>query len=212
MKYIISITILVVVSTNALSQINNKNLFKRFYNNHLKIDVEQKNTQFFAEISPQFFAFSGYGAGLGFEFNRFQTGFISLKTNLTPAFRDAIFDNANDISIPKNAAAEVFANVFLRKDRKGFYAGTIYSYDWYTAIDTKTQQSEDFTKQYAVARLGFRWFPFKEYFYIDGGYGISFNLSGSEKHILGNTEYSPKTVIGLPFFSVGGRIFLTSNK
>ena len=210
MRQIISITIFVIVSINAFSQSENKNLFKRFYNNHLKANVEQKEAQFFAEVSPQFFAYGGYGAGIGYEFSRFQTGFISIKTELKPTFRDAIFDNAQNLTIPKNAAAEVFANVFLRKDRKGLYAGTIYSYDWYSVIDNKTQQKEDFTKQYLVARVGFRWFPFKEYLYVDGGYGVSFNLSGSDERKLGESNYSPKSVLALPFFSVGGRFSLTS--
>jgi IMP cyclohydrolase len=68
-----------------------------------------------------------------------------LKTELIATFR---------------TAAEVFANVFVRKDREGLYAGTIYSYDRYSAIDNKTQQKEDFTEQYLVLRAGFRWFPF----------------------------------------------------
>ena len=210
MRQIISITIFVIVSINAFSQTENKNLFKRFYNNHLKVSAEQKEAQFFAEVNPQFFASNGYGFGLGYEFSRFQTGFISIKTELNPTFRDAIFDNAQNLTIPKNAAAEVFANVFLRKDRKGLYAGTIYSYDWYSVIDNKTQQKEDFTKQYLVARVGFRWFPFKEYLYVDGGYGVSFNLSGSDERKLGESNYSPKSVLALPFFSVGGRFSLTS--
>jgi len=149
---------------------------------------------------PAVFAYGGYGAGIGVEFARFQTGFISLNTELKPVFRDAIFENAKSISVPKNAAAEVFANVFLRKDRKGLYAGTIYSYDWYSVTDDKTQQKEDFTKQYLVGRIGVRWFPFKEYFYVDGGFGVSFNLSGSDERTLGDSKYSAKPVVALPFF------------
>jgi len=212
MRQIISIVILAMICTNAYSQTESNNLFKRFYSNHLKLKAEQKEAQIFAEVSPQFFAYGGYGAGIGYEFGRFQTGFIYIKTELKPVFRDAIFNNAEGVSVPENAVAEVIFNVFVRKDRKGFYAGTIYSYDWFTAIDDKTQQKEDFTKQYIVARVGFRWFPFKEHFFIDGGYGVSFNLSGSGERILGDSKYSPKSVVRLPFFSVGGRISLSSKK
>jgi len=212
MRHIVTVIILVVQSINVFSQSEGKNLFRRFYNNHLIVNSEQKKSQFFIEINPQFFAYGGYGVGVGFEFARFQTGFVSIETELKPVFRDAIFDNAKGLSIPKNAIAEVFANVFLRKDRKGLYAGTIYSYDWFSATDDKTQQKEDFTKRYLVARVGFRWFPFKEHFYIDGGYGVSFNLSGSAERTLGDSKYSPRPVIALPFFAVGGRFFLTSKK
>ena len=99
-------------------------------------------------------------------------------------------------------------NVYLRKDRKGFYAGSILSFDGYSVIDIPTQKKEDFTKTYLVARAGFRWFPFKEYVYIDGGYGVSFNLSGSDSRTLGSSKYNPKSILALPFFAVGGRISL----
>jgi hypothetical protein len=198
----------ILVGTTAFAQSENKNIFGRFYDNQVRAKSEKKSTQFFAEINPQFFAFGGYGGGLGVEFSRFQTGFIYLNTKLTPTFRDAIFKDAKTITVPKNTAAEIFANVFLRKDRKGFYAGSILSYDEYAVTDDATQKKEDLTKLYVVARAGFRWFPFKEYFYIDGGYGVSFNLSGSDKRTLGASTYSPQSVIALPFFAVGGRFSL----
>ena len=202
----------IMVSATAFAQSENKNIFRQFYNNQIRAQSESKKWQVFAEINPQFFAFGGYGGGLGVEFSRFQTGFIYLDTKLTPPFRDAIFKDAKTLTIPKNTAAEVFANVFLRKDRKGFYAGSILSYDWYSVTDDASQQKEKFTKLYLVTRAGFRWFPFKEYLYIDGGYGVSVNLSGSDKRKLGASIYSPQPVIALPFFAVGGRISLVSKR
>ncbi len=194
------------------SQTETKNVFNRFYQTHLKVKTEKKALQAFAEINPQFFAFGGFGGGLGLEFSRFQTGFIYLQTKLTPNFRDAIFKDAKNLDIPKNTAAEIFANVFFRKDRKGFYAGSILSYDGYTVIDTLSKTKESFNKSYLVTRVGFRWFPFQHYFYIDGGYGISINLNGAANRTLGNTIYSHKTVLALPFFAVGGRFNLSSTK
>jgi hypothetical protein len=198
------------VGATAIAQSENTNIFSQFYNNQIRAKSESKGLQIFAEINPQFFAFGGYGGGLGVEFSRFQTGFIYLNTKLTPTFRDAIFKDAKTITVPKNTAAEIFANVFLRKDRKGFYAGSILSYDWYSVTDDTSQQKEDFTKLYLVTRAGFRWFPFKEHLYIDGGYGVSVNLSGSDKRTLGASTYSPQPVIALPFFAVGGRVSLSN--
>lgn len=149
---------------------------------------------------------------MGIEYSRFQSGFIYLKTKLTPGFRDVIFNDAKNLDVPLNWAAEVFTNVYLRKDRKGFYAGMIYSYDGYSVIDLPTQKKEDFNKSYLVTRIGFRWFPFKEYFYIDGGYGVSVNLDGAATRILGSSIYSHKTTLALPFFAVGGRISFTKHK
>jgi hypothetical protein len=206
MRKIILLTFALNVSATAFAQ--NENVYKGFYHNQIQAKSLKARPQLFAEINPQFFAYGGYGAGLGVEFSRFQTGFIYLNTKLTPSFRDAIFHNAKALDVPVNWAAEVFANIFLRKDRKGFYAGLIYSYDGYSVTDVPTQRKEEFNKSYLVTRVGFRWFPFKEYFYIDGGYGVSLNLSGSEDRILGSSTYSPKSVLALPFFAIGGRIYL----
>ena len=212
MRQIILMAIALTVCATAFSQNNNPNLFNRFYNSHLKTSVEQKEVQLFAEVNPQFFAFKGYGGGLGVEFSRFQTGFIYLKTELTPTFRDAIFNDAQGLTVPKNAAAEIFVNAYLRKDRKGFYAGAILSYDWYAVTDNKTQKKEDIAKQYLVTRAGFRWFPFQEHVYIDGGYGVSFNLNSRDNRTLGNSNYSPKSILALPFIAVGGRVSLASKR
>ncbi len=212
MKQIIITSIVIAfalsLAVNVFAQTENTPFFKKFYNNQIRAKSDQKELQLFAEINPQFFAFGGFGGGLGVEFSRFQTGFIYLNTKLTPTFRDAIFNDAKNLDVPVNWAAEVFANAFLRKDRKGFYAGLIYSYDGYFVTDVPTQQKEEYSKSYLVTRVGFRWFPFKEYFYIDGGYGVSFNLNGTDKRILGSSIYSPRSVLTLPFFAVGGRFSL----
>lgn len=204
------ITIIVCIGfTKQYAQTETKNVFNRFYDNHLKPKVEEKPLQLFAEINPQFFAFGGFGVGAGLEFTRLQTGFIYLQTKLTPSFRDAIFNDAKTLDVPKNTAAEIFANLFLRKDRQGLYVGSILSYDGYSVTDTLSKQKENFNKSYLVTRVGFRWFPFQRYIYIDGGYGVSFNLDGAAKRTLGKTTYSHKTILSIPFFAVGGRFLLT---
>lgn len=206
MKQILVIALAISTSVNVFAQTENNNLFKRFYNNQIRATSEKKELQIFGEVNPQFFAANGHGFGIGLEFSRFQAGFIGLETELNPTFRDAIFNNAKNLVIPKNTADELFLNVYLRKDRKGLYVGSILSFDGYSVTDVPTQKKEDFTKTYLVSRVGFRWFPFKEYLYIDGGYGVSFNLSGSKDRVLGSSTYSPKSVLALPFFAVGGRI------
>jgi hypothetical protein len=208
MRKIILLAFAITTSTMALAQHENKNVFNRFYNNQIRVKSTQARPQLFAEVNPQFFA---YGGGLGVEFSRFQTGAIYLNTKLTSGFRDAIFNNAKNLEVPLNWAAEVFANVYLRQDRKGFYAGFIYSYDGYSVTDVPTQAKEKFNESYLVTRVGFRWFPFKEVLYIDGGYGVSFNMSAADERVLGGSTYSPKSVLALPFFAVGGRIYLTKS-
>jgi hypothetical protein len=212
MRPLLAMTMAISLSAAAFGQTENGNVFSRFYTNQVRAKSEKKEVQAFAEINPQFFAFGGYGGGLGVEYSRFQSGFIFIHTKLTPNFRDAIFTNAEDLEVPVNWAAEAFTNIYLRKDRKGFYAGLIYSYDGYSVTDVPSQKKEKFNKSYLVTRVGFRWFPFKEYFYIDGGYGFSVNLDGAATRTLGSSTYSHKTKLGLPFFAVGGRFSLTKSR
>lgn len=209
MRQIILLALAFSLCLSVYGQTENKNIFSRFYENQIKLNSEKKEPQFFVEVNPQFFAFGGFGGGIGVEYSRFQSGFIYLNTKLTPTFRDAIFNNAADLEIPVNWAAEIFATVYLRRDRKGFYLGMIYSYDGYTVIDVPSQNKEKFTKSYLVTRTGFRWFPLKEYFYLDGGYGLSVNLNGESTRTLGSSTYSPKTTLGIPFFAIGGRFSLS---
>jgi hypothetical protein len=212
MKPLLIFALSLQLSHTMLAQTENQNALGRFYNNQIRAKSDKKNPQLFIEVNPQFFAFSGYGGGIGLEYSRFQSGFIYLYTKLTPNFRDAIFNDAKNLDVPVNWAAEVFTNVYLRKDRKGFYAGLIYSYDGYSVKDVPTQKKEAFTKSYLVTRVGFRWFPFKDYLYLDGGYGVSINLDGAATRTLGSTTYSHKTILGLPFLAVGGRFSLTKQK
>ena len=102
MKQLITIAFALVIAANGLAQVENSGIFNQFYNNQIRLKSDKKELQLFAEINPQFFAFGGYGGGLGVEFSRFQTGFIYLKTKLTPTFRDAIFNDAQNLDIPKN--------------------------------------------------------------------------------------------------------------
>lgn len=211
MRQVILLSAALFLSIVGYGQTENQNIFGRFYNRQIKAKSEKISPRLFVEVNPQFFVFGGYGGGIGLEYSRFQSGFIYINTKLTPTFKDAIFNNAKDLDVPVNWAAELFTNVYLRKDRKGFYAGMIYSYDGYSVTDIPTQKKEDFTKSYLVTRIGFRWFPFREYFYIDGGYGVSVNLDGAATRTLGSSIYSHKNVLALPFFAIGGRFPLAKH-
>lgn len=212
MRHFLILALFISSCVASYGQDTEQNIFTRFYKNQMKANSEQKEAQLFLEINPQFFAFDGFGGGFGIEYSRFQSGFIYLNIKLNPTYRDIIFNNAQNLDIPVNWAAEIFTNVYLRKDRKGFYLGAIYSYDGYSVTDVPSQEMEKFRKSYLVTRAGFRWFPFKEHIYIDGGYGLSINLNGKATRVLGSSTYSHSTTLGIPFFAIGGRISLSKNK
>ena len=120
MKQVITIAFVLGMAANGFAQVENSNIFNRFYNNQIRPKSAKKELQLFAEINPQFFAFGGFGGGLGVEFSRFQTGFIYLKTKLTPGFRDAIFNDAQNLDVPKNWALKFLPTYFYEKIEKDF--------------------------------------------------------------------------------------------
>lgn len=210
MKKLILVGILLIAYTKSFSQTEKQNIFNQFYKNHLKTDVQQRKGQFFAEVNPQFINSNGYG--LGYEFSRFQVGCLDQKTELSSNFKDVVFNNSQSFTIPKSKTTQLFANAFLRKDRKGLYAGTTINFANYTVIDNVSQQKKDFSSQFFVARAGFRWFPLQDIFYLDCGYGASFNISNNNDQNLGNSKFKPNAVHGLPFLSVGGRFSFKGKK
>ena len=67
---------------------------------------------------------------------------------------------------------------------------------------------ETIVKSYVVPKLGLRVFPFKKIFYVDASFGWSFNLSGTETKMLGQTSYNASAGGFIYFLQVGARFNL----
>ena len=120
--------------------------------------------------------------------------------------RDAIFQNASNIQIDRNFSFEIFGNVYLSKNRKGFYAGFLAGPEWLDLTDLPSGEQTRIRKTYMVMpKIGFRWFPFGKYFFLDGGYGLAWNLSSLDPLVLGESHITPNQTLGIPFFSMGFR-------
>ena len=96
-------------------------------------------------------------------------------------------------------------NYYLRKDRKGIYGGLLGGPEWFYMEDKISGARETIVKTYIVPQVGFRIFPFKEYFYIDASMGWSFNLGGTEPRTLGQTTYNASRGGFIPFLQLGFR-------
>ena len=122
--------------------------------------------------------------------------------------KNTFFQNAENLNVIRNNAVEIFANYYLRQDRKGIYAGVLGGPEWFMLKDKIGGAKETIVKNYVVPKLGLRVFPFKKIFYIDSSFGWSFNLSGTETKTVGQTSYNASAGGFIYFLQVGARFNL----
>jgi hypothetical protein len=201
-----SILILAVVSiTTSLFAQDKTNLFQS------QILGKGKDTaplQLSVDAYPFLFLSSGGGGSLGLEFGNWQVGAIGFSAVPPDYIKNTFFENADNVKVRRNNAVELFANYYLRKDRKGIYAGVLGGPEWFMLEDKISGAKETIVKSYVVPKLGVRVFPFKKIFYVDASFGWSFNLSGTETRMLGQTSYNASAGGFIYFLQVGARFNL----
>ena len=157
---------------------------------------------------PFLFLSNGGGGSIGLEFGNWQVGAIGFSVAPPDYIKITFFQNANDIKVSRNNAVEVFANYYLRKDRKGIYTGIMGGPEWFMLEDKISGAKETIVKSYVVPRIGVRVFPFKRFFYADASFGWSFNVSGTETKTLGQTNFNASAGGFIYFLQVGARFDL----
>ena len=157
---------------------------------------------------PFLFLSSGGCGSLGLEFGNWQVGAIGFSVAPPDYIKNTFFENADNLKVRRNNAVEFFANYYLRKDRKGIYAGVLGGPEWFMLEDKISGAKETIIKNYVVPKLGLRVFPFKNIFYVDASFGWSFNLSGTESKTLGQTSYNASAGGFIYFLQVGARFNL----
>ncbi len=157
---------------------------------------------------PFLFLSNGGGGSIGLEFGNWQVGAIGFSVAPPDYIKITFFQNANDIKVSRNNAVEVFANYYLRKDRKGIYTGIMGGPEWFMLEDKISGAKETIVKSYVVPRIGVRVFPFKRFFYADASFGWSFNVSGTETETLGQTNFNASAGGFIYFLQVGARFDL----
>jgi hypothetical protein len=164
--------------------------------------------QLSVDTYPFLFLSSGGGGSLGLEFGNWQVGSIGFSVAPPDYIKNAFFENADNVKVRRNNAVELFANYYLRKDRKGIYTGVLGGPEWFMMEDKISGVKETIVKSYVVPKLGLRVFPFKKIFYLDASFGWSFNLSGTETKILGQTSYNASAGGFIYFLQFGARFNL----
>jgi hypothetical protein len=165
--------------------------------------------QLSVDAYPFLFLSSGGGGSLGLEFGNWQVGAIGFSVAPPDYVKNTFFENADNLKVRRNNAVEFFANYYLRKDRKGIYAGVLGGPEWFMLEDKISGARETIVKNYVVPKLGLRVFPFKKIFYADASFGWSFNLSGTETKSVGQTSYNASAGGFIYFLQVGARFNLT---
>ena len=202
-----SILILAVVSITTSLFAQDKTNF--FQSQILGKGKDPAPLQLSVDAYPFLFLSSGGGGSLGLEFGNWQVGAIGFSVAPPDYIKNTFFENADNLKVRRNNAVELFANYYLRKDRKGIYAGVLGGPEWFMLEDKISGAKETIVKNYVVPRLGLRVFPFKKIFYADASFGWSFNLSGTETKTLGQTSYNASAGGFIYFLQVGARFNLT---
>jgi hypothetical protein len=118
--------------------------------------------QISVDAYPFLFLSKGGGGSIGIEFGNWQVGAIGFSVVPPDYIKNTFFQNANDIKVSRNNAVEIFANYYLRKDRKGIYTGIMGGPEWFMLEDKISGAKETIVKSYVVPRMGVRVFPFKK--------------------------------------------------
>ena len=201
-----SIIILAVVSITTSLFAQKKTSF--FQSQILSKGKDPAPLQLSVDAYPFLFLSSGGGGTLGVEFGNWQVGAIGFSVVPPDYIKNTFFENADNVKVRRNSAVELFANYYLRKDRKGIYAGVLGGPEWFMMKDKTSGAKETIIKNYVVPKLGLRIFPFKKIFYADASFGWSFNLSGTETKTIGQTNYNASTGGFIYFLQVGARFNL----
>jgi hypothetical protein len=201
-----SILILAVVSITTSLFAQEKTSF--FQSQILGKGKDPAPLQLSVDAYPFLFLSSGGGGSLGLEFGNWQVGAIGFSVAPPDYIKNTFFENADNLKVRRNNAVEFFANYYLRKDRKGIYAGVLGGPEWFMLEDKISGEKETIVKNYVVPKLGLRVFPFKNIFYVDASFGWSFNLSGTETKTLGQTSYNASAGGFIYFLQVGARFKL----
>jgi hypothetical protein len=201
-----SILILAVVSITTSLFAQDKTSF--FQSQILGKGKDPAPLQLSIDAYPFLFLSSGGGGSLGLEFGNWQVGAIGFSVAPPDYIKNTFFENADNLKVRRNNAVEFFANYFLRKDRKGIYAGVLGGPEWFMLEDKISGAKETIVKNYVVPKLGLRVFPFKKIVYVDASFGWSFNLSGTETKTLGQTSYNASAGGFIYFLQVGARFNL----
>ena len=164
--------------------------------------------QLSVDAYPFLFLSKGGGGSIGLEFDNWQVGLIGFSVAPPDYIKNTFFENAENIAVRRNNAIELYANYYLRKDRKGIYAGVLGGPEWFMMEDKISGARETIVKSYVVPKLGVRVFPFKKILYADASFGWSFNVSGTDPRTLVQTTYNASAGGFIYFLQVGARFNL----
>jgi hypothetical protein len=201
MKYFLIATAL-FISMQSIAQIADNTSKNKF---------NKKDIQVWVDVSPIFFLGGAYASfGAGAEYNRFQFGVNIVRANsLNKQFTEGIFTKIDNLQFGTTKSEEIVLKTFLKRSRKGFYLGLLANFTEYDLKETITNKTLTIASTNLDAFAGYRVFPFKKIFYIDGGFGISKNISSKATKMLGNESFAFQNKVDfLPFLSLGARFSL----
>lgn len=167
---------------------------------------QAKARTLFFELSPVYFFFNGGGGAFGSERDHWQYG-ISFST-----FNPDGFINQGNINVfgavttLRTMNFEPFTKFYFSKERRRLYLGLNINPQLNFLRNDSTLEISPVLSLFAKPTIGWRWFPFKRHFYIDGSYSINFLLfKGEPTTAIKPTDLQWEDYVATPQLSIGFR-------
>ena len=208
-----------LIATAILCMFHHVNAQKKFEDSNPTKEVApslKNDIDLYIDVAPLFFIAPAATLGAGIEYNRFQLGILAIRGNKLPdSFKDLVFANAEKVEFDKVSAIEIVFKTYYKKSRKGFYIGGLSNFSRYRATDKPSNSNKSFSALNLDCFIGYRWFPFKKYLYIDPAFGFTTNVNKKENLNFAGNTFQFKSGFGFgPFLFVGVRfpLFKESRK
>jgi len=164
----------------------------------------QARTLFF-ELSPVYFFFEGGGGSFGSERGHWQYG-ISFSTFNPDGFvQKGSVNILGAFTTLRTMNFEPFTKFYFSKERRRLYLGLNMNPQLNFMRDDSTQNITPILSIFANPKVGWRWFPFKRHFYIDGSYAMRVLVFKGEAATIGTSALTWEDFVGVPELSIGFR-------
>lgn len=165
----------------------------------------QGRTIFF-ELSPVYFFFQGGGGAFGKERDHWQYGISFSTFNPNGFINEGSISISGAITTMRTINFEPFTKFFFSRERRRLYLGFNINPQLNFLRNDSTSEVSPILSVFAKPRIGWRWFPFKRHFYIDGSYSMQFLIfNGEPTTAIRPSDLEWKSYVGNPELSIGFR-------
>ena len=175
---------------------------------------EDKNPKVFVEFSPFLASFNlvTIGGGLEWDKNTFGATYTKGHHQFSHYLNTITFVTAGNFEYLHTSSEDIFFKRFFNTDRHGFNVGALLNLTHWEVKNLKDDSKKNVTGVYGTLNLGYRWFPFQKYVYIEPTFGVSYNFRNNINNQIGNDSFKFVPIELTPEIKIGTRINLFKPK